>query len=46
MLLSNDNKSRAAAFVDNEVVDELFFRKRDGILCKLDMKKVYDHVNW
>lgn len=34
------------ALIVNEVVDELTFIKRDGVLCKVDMKKVYDYVSW
>lgn len=32
--------------VTNEGVDKLMSSKREGILCKPDMKKAYDHVNW
>lgn len=32
-----------AALIVNKVVDELIFRKREGVLCKLDVKKAYDH---
>lgn len=28
-----------------KVVDELLNKKRDGVLCKLDIEKTYDHVN-
>lgn len=30
----------------NEIVDNRLNKKRKGVLCKLDMEKVYDHVNW
>lgn len=30
--------------VANEVVDELVSNKREGIMCKLFMKKAYDHI--
>lgn len=32
--------------VANEVVDDLKGNDTDSILCKLDMKKAYDHVSW
>lgn len=32
--------------VANEVVDELVSNKREGVLCKLDMKKAFDDANW
>lgn len=32
-----------AVIAPNEMVDELVARK-EGNLCKLDVKKVYDHV--
>lgn len=28
------------------MVDELIYGKREGVLCKLDMEKAYDNVNW
>lgn len=30
----------------NEVVDNLLYWKREGVLCKLDMEKTYDLMNW
>lgn len=35
-----------AVLVTNEVVSDLISRIRYGILCKLDMEKAYEHVNW
>lgn len=35
-----------AILIANEVVDDLLNKKREGILCKLDMEKTYDHMNW
>lgn len=28
-----------------EVVDDLLHRKKEVVLCKLDMDNIYDHVN-
>lgn len=30
----------------NETVDDLFVNKRDGLVCKLDLEKAYDYINW
>lgn len=34
-----------AIMVANEVVDDLIYRKRKWMLCKLDMEKADDNVN-
>lgn len=34
------------ALVASDVVDNLLFLNREGILCKLYIEKAYDHVNW
>lgn len=34
-----------AAMAANKAVDDLMARSKDGLLCKLDMKKTYDHVS-
>lgn len=35
-----------AVIAANEVDDDLFVGKKDGLFCKLDMEKAYDHVSW
>ena len=35
-----------ATLIANEVVDSLTRREEKGLLCKLDIEKVYDHLNW
>lgn len=30
----------------NEIVDAMRRANWDGLICKIDMKKSYDHVNW
>ena len=35
-----------AMLITNEVIDSLLRRKESGILCKLDIVKAYDHLNW
>lgn len=35
-----------AFMIANEIVDELLGNKREGVLCKLDVEKAFDHVNW
>lgn len=32
--------------IANEVIDKMVFREREGVLCKLDMEKNYNHVSW
>ena len=35
-----------AALIANEVVDSMRRRNNGGVVCKLDIEKAYDHVNW
>ena len=32
--------------IANEAIDSLLRRKERRILCKLDIEKAYDHLNW
>lgn len=34
-----------AVLIPSEVLDEHLYKKRDKMLCKLDMEKAYNHVN-
>ena len=35
-----------AVLVANEAVDSILRRNEGAILCKLDLEKAYDHVDW
>lgn len=35
-----------AMLIANEVVDSMLKKRACGLLCKLDIEKAYDHVNW
>ncbi|RVW36583.1 LINE-1 retrotransposable element ORF2 protein [Vitis vinifera] len=35
-----------AALIANDVIDSLLKRKESGVLCKLDLEKAYDRINW
>ena len=30
----------------NEAIDTMIKRKEKGVLCKLDIEKAYDQINW
>ena len=34
------------ALIANETVDAMLRRKQSGVLCKLDIEKAYDHLDW
>ena len=35
-----------AALIANEAVDSMLRRNDGGVVCKLDIEKAYDHLNW
>lgn len=35
-----------AMLIVNEAIDSLLKKKDCGLMCKFDIKKAYDHVNW
>ena len=35
-----------ASLMANEVIDTMLKRKEKGILCKLDIEKAFDQINW
>ena len=35
-----------AALIANEVIDSLLKGDEAGVLCKLDLEKAYNHINW
>ena len=35
-----------ASLIANEAIDTLLRRKEKGLLCKLNIEKAYDHLNW
>lgn len=35
-----------ASLVENGEIDSMLKNKEKGVLCKLNTKKAYDHLNW
>ena len=35
-----------ASLITNEAIDSLLKRNAKWVICKLDIEKDYDHVNW
>ena len=35
-----------AVLIANEAIDSVLKNNENGILCKLDIKKAYDNVDW
>ena len=35
-----------AALIANEAIDSMLKGDEAGVLCKLDLEKAYDHINW
>ena len=34
------------ALIANEAIDSMLKMNESGVLCKLDIEKAYDHINW
>ena len=35
-----------AVLIANEALDSMLKRNENGVLCKLDVVKAYDHISW
>lgn len=44
-LFNTNIMSTNTELLGDEVVDDLVARKMEGLLCKLDMEKAYNHVS-
>lgn len=45
MFFVEDRQILDADLVVNDILDDLLHKNEEGVLCKHDAKKVYDHVN-
>lgn len=46
MLLSKLSKSLTVHSIAKECIEDKRLSRHSGLLCKLDLEKAYDHVNW
>ena len=35
-----------ASLIANEIIDSMMKKKEKGMLCKLDVEKAYEQINW
>lgn len=46
MLLRNELHILHVVLMTNEVIDTILKSDKGGILCKLEIEKAYDYVEW